>query len=286
MKTLRYIFTLLLFPTLSWANDLPAHDVLYQLNEQDNDVFSITFTYLPKEETDPAGVVVTDLSVTGGGALQEPTKIQSGTALHRYTGYTQFFKRTEPKKDMAIQMDLEGRDSLNVIVPAVRSRDIVPVGAIIQSILPWPQYVIAVEDQSNYDPKTSQWAPCDARDIAGSRLQELTSRTNAPDLRGVFLRGLNSFAADEPASVDTDRKDPGGNREAGYSLQGHNVGEHGHTYRGGGSVGVTSAGGGSKRQGLWHDGDHDQVGERRTEKNPTSETRPKNVALYYYIKIN
>jgi hypothetical protein len=88
---------------------------------------------------------------------------------------------------------------------------------------------------------------------------------------GRFIRGIdNGVETTDPAGV----RDPG-------SLQAHNVGAHGHTYRGGGAHGQTSADNGGDRQGLWHGGDSGQGGARGTEANPSGETRPVNVALLF-----
>ena len=79
-------------------------------------------------------------------------------------------------------------------------------------------------------PEETIGPPCDGRGIPGSRLADLTGKPNAPDLRGMFLRGLNQFDPEEPEPATEDRKDPDSGRKTG-SFQGHNVGGHEHTYR-------------------------------------------------------
>nr|VFK64693.1 MAG: hypothetical protein BECKUNK1418G_GA0071005_104928 [Candidatus Kentron sp. UNK]VFK71184.1 MAG: hypothetical protein BECKUNK1418H_GA0071006_105328 [Candidatus Kentron sp. UNK] len=118
--------------------------------------------------------------------------------------------------------------------------------------------------------------------------QERTNYAKAPDLRGVFLRGLNKFDLDEPASkaVPEKQRNPDPRDD---DFQGDNPGPHGHVYRGGRAddksaidyVHVEHT-----ENGAWYSGDYQQTKERPTEKNPTGETRPKNVAVHYYIKIN
>ena len=130
-----------------------------------------------------------------------------------------------------------------------------------------------------------------------------------PDLRSVFLRGLNRFDVNEEdffpaAPVSKERRDPGEKNEKGELLvrteagefQGDNVGGHEHKFYGGGAKGKTRAnhnGIGSENKELWHGSDHAQNNSRTTNerereenKKPSGETRPKNVSVFYYIKIN
>nr|VFK54762.1 MAG: hypothetical protein BECKTUN1418F_GA0071002_105412 [Candidatus Kentron sp. TUN]VFK59609.1 MAG: hypothetical protein BECKTUN1418E_GA0071001_105412 [Candidatus Kentron sp. TUN] len=241
--------------------------VVYWLNGENNEIFSITFTYMPERESDPEWVMVTDLTVVGGGIEHTPTIIERGTILRQYTSHTQFFKRTAPKKEMSIQMDLEGREGLKVLVAALDP--IVPVGTIIQSILKWEEYAVSVNDQEEFDSKTNKWAPCDGRGIVGSELagilteREPTPNLVTPDLRGVFLRGLNQFVADEKAHgiepVSDKQKDPDSKRRFDI-VQLDNVGAHEHASRGAGTaeevcaeyVGAYDP---DEACGLWHHGD-------------------------------
>lgn len=266
--------------------------VVYRIDDRDQAIFSITFTYLPERESDPVAIRVTGLTVTGGGVIHIPTRIREGMQLRRYTGYTQSFRRTETQSGMTVQVDFHGRPTLSVMVPGLTPQDIVPVGTIVPSLLPWERFVEHAGDRPVFQENTSKWAPCDGRRISGSALAG-EGLTHAPDLRGLFLRGLNRFDKDEGEAVSSTWRDPEDRLETGEktprragSRQEGNVGEHGHKFMGGGSRGVTCADGGRDRCGLWHDGDHGQSGKRPTIGNPSGETRPNNAAVYYYIKIN
>nr|VFJ54064.1 MAG: hypothetical protein BECKFW1821B_GA0114236_10173 [Candidatus Kentron sp. FW] len=270
-------------------------DIIYRINGEENEIFSITFTYLPKGQTDPILVQVAYLTVIGGGVQHVPIRIKEGTNFHRHEDYTQLFKRTDPKKDITIQLDLKGRPGIEIAVPALKPQDIIPVGTVVQSMLPWDEYVEAVNDEEDYDPDATdpyanKWAPCDGRTIEGSYLAGLWNKNKAPDLRGVFLRGLNEFDYNESDFVDPvsdEQKDPDWNErtEAGI-FQKDNVGGHEHTYKGGRAENWAKTGHGDDSKDIWHGGDMPQEALRPTVDNPTGETRPKNVAVYYYIKIN
>jgi len=176
------------------------------------------------------------------------------------------------------------------------------VGTVVASTLAWPEFadatgdrVMRVDGKPIFDPKRHQWAPCDKRGIVGSHLEKRSGRAEAPDLRGVFLRGLNQFVPDESKPVSAEQKDTGPARTEADIFQKENVGGHGHKVR------ITKAPSQGhtehartvysdadfpQRPPLWHVGVPHGDGERGTDDNPTGETRPKNVAMYYYIKIN
>nr|VFJ91653.1 MAG: hypothetical protein BECKLFY1418B_GA0070995_102718 [Candidatus Kentron sp. LFY] len=263
--------------------------ISYRILGDRKGIFSITFTYLPERKTDPNYITVSKVTVTGSGVLNEPLKIRRNKILHRYNRTTQTFRRVDPKTDVAIRIDFKGREGLQLLVSDRRPEAGLPVGTVLSSILPWEEYARVANDTLPYDPRLNYWAPCDGRDIKGSRLQERTNHAKAPDLRGVFLRGLNKFDLDESESkaVSGKQRDPGPRDADGF--QGDNPGAHDHVYYGDRAhdksaidyVHVQHT-----ENGVWYSGDYQQTKERPTGKNPTGETRPKNVAVHYYIKIN
>jgi len=274
--------------------------ILYRVHGDEHGVFAVTFTYLPERKTDPVSVMVTGMTVTDGATPNAPEIIRRSAILHRYNGYTQTFTRTDPKIDVSIRVDLDGREGVQIRISDRRPEAGMPVGMVVQSIMPWEEYAKAANDTLPYNSRLNYWAPCDGRAIEGSRLQESTDRPNAPDLRGVFLRGLNRFApGDEDDGivevVSDEQKDPGEKKgaelvirtEAG-TFQGGNVGGHEHSFYGKNADAVRDAKKGDRGdiRDVWSGGDSPQRAERRTTKGPTGETRPKNISVHYYIKIN
>ena len=188
------------------------------------------------------------------------------------------------------------------------SRD-VPVGTVIMSNLDWDHFQTTTQNNSQnpagnvWTPKYSKWAPADGRPVADSSFGRLAGIANVPDLRGVFARGLNKFDPREGQPVSADQKDPDVRQVA--SFQGDLFKSHSH----GGSTGTDAP-----------DHTHNIVGYKynvnyggdNTSENLTvaennfkaatsgastrhthsisaeggTETRPKNVALYYYVRIN
>ena len=150
-----------------------------------------------------------------------------------------------------------------------------PIGAIVPSMLPPSLFAREVGDPSVFDPEKSKWVLADSRqDITLSRYGQLLGNTaRTPDLRGMFLRGMNVEGGADPDV-----------RKAGVPQQ-DALQEHGHATTATGfnwsdpstNYGYTSTGGA-----------HAPTASVTTVTGATTagETRPKNVAAYFYIKIN
>ncbi|MEO0509298.1 MAG: hypothetical protein AAF065_05520 [Verrucomicrobiota bacterium] len=151
-----------------------------------------------------------------------------------------------------------------------------PIGTIVASMLPAKDFSELAGDDGSFDPVASYWVPADGRLVAGSKYAQKI-KSNIPDLRGIFLRGLNHSEAG--SFRNDDFADPDNTRTAG-SYQGDAMEKHSHKYDG--YSRSHRAGGGS---------DNESVPRSGTQKSSTpsgssTETRPVNAAVYYYIKIN
>ena len=123
--------------------------------------------------------------------------------------------------------------------------------------------------------KYSKWCLADGRQVASSRYELITSSNTIPDLRGLFLRGINSGRNDG-------WQDPDGERHPGTPPQTNSFKQHSHgfDYREPGGSGSSGQSGNS--QGLVSV--HSTTGQADT--GGGTETRPKNAAVFYYIRIN
>ena len=159
------------------------------------------------------------------------------------------------------------------------SRDVTPVGAIIAS------YTAPVR---GYMPNTgNKWFVCNGN--AGTPVNGIA----IPDLRGVFLRGLNVVngqeRSDSLADVETGRSVGSVQRDA-FQGHYHPFGtDEGVVSQGSNGVGTNHtqyAHGNGTAQGTTQPNlsvpESDNIhGTPRV----TTETRPKNIAVYYYIKV-
>lgn len=149
---------------------------------------------------------------------------------------------------------------------------LLPVGTILASMLP--------EDQFNQE-TGGGWVLADGRLAEGSRYAALTGSNTLPDLRGMFLRGMNGAREDG----DPDLSRTPGSKQLDENIRitamnrrhtGHNPSDHPSNMSvpsSGWSSWITTGDGSAHENGLrvFVSGE---------------ETRPKNISVYYYIKIN
>jgi len=158
--------------------------------------------------------------------------------------------------------------------------NIIPVGTIIMSLVNFDVFCQVSGDISSikWDAKISKWAPADGREVEKSQYQKATGKKTLPDLRGVFLRGLNEFDSRSQTSVSLEHADPENNRKPGsfqnqsthlenIYLSGYDAACQVIKFNNGIQLGSTVLNPPAKTV-------------------DNNETRPKNVAVYYYIKIN
>ena len=164
-----------------------------------------------------------------------------------------------------------------------------PIGSIIVSILSYDSFLEINEIERTSDMSKAVWVPCDGRPVSGSKYGNVA--TKVPDLRGVFIRGINDMGVQhaQVGTVNPRQANPD-NKVAG-SFQSdairNIVGQFGNgddnfpvdnrLFKMGGNAGDASHHG---NPGRYVHFDASRVV-------PTAkENRPKNVTVYYYIKIN
>lgn len=147
-----------------------------------------------------------------------------------------------------------------------------PVGTIVSSMLSPTEFAKEVGD---LDRRAVHWVYADGdADITNSRYGQLSGSTRSPDLRGMFLRGLDDGR--KPGDYQVDALQEHGHFTNALTLRHHlseDTKDLGYTSRGGADQGparvtnvITLEGG--------------------SEVSAAEETRPKNVAVYFYMKIN
>ena len=138
-----------------------------------------------------------------------------------------------------------------------------PVGTVIASYLS-PQQM-----KENY---ADEWVLANGDDISTKAVfYTITGKTKLPDLRGMFIRGLNVNRNDK-------NQDPDGDNRVVGDYQDDEFQEHNHSIRTAGVWGRSFKGeNGSPNTAYEKNGDTGIKGGK--------ETRSKNIALYYYIKI-
>jgi hypothetical protein len=139
-----------------------------------------------------------------------------------------------------------------------------PVGTVIASYLAPPRM------KERYG---EQWALADGSDVSTkTAFYDITGKTQLPDLRGMFIRGLNADRKDG-------KQDPDGDTRVVGDYQADDFHRHKHAFGTAGIWGRSFKGeDGSPKTAYAKDEDTKEKG--------GNETRPRNVALYYYIRID
>jgi len=163
-----------------------------------------------------------------------------------------------------------------------------PIGTIVPSMLPPSLFaeIVGDPDPSVFDPRKSKWVLADGRDIRISQYGKLSGNTETPDLRGMFLRGLNEGRKDD--RQDPDVRKPGDYQKDALQRHSHKTTVTGDTtgYK---EQAETPSGIGYTRNKAGRNAPYERVSVSVldvTGANAEAETRPKNVAVHFYIKIN
>jgi len=160
----------------------------------------------------------------------------------------------------------------------------VPVGSVLSSMLSPADFATAVGDPRSFSPTTNQWSPADGRSVGGSGYEATTSSSTVPDLRGLFLRGLNQFDAHMGSRIDG-FEDPNGNTRRAGDTQADIVGTHSHRF-GFGPAGMSQLGNGPDIPVVHPNHPGVTANPLHTGTAGGAETRPRNSAVYYYVRIN
>ena len=156
-----------------------------------------------------------------------------------------------------------------------------PVGTIVASMIEYDKFKDIVD---------GKWVPADGGNVSrDSKYYEMTKQPILPDLRGMFIRGLNAFESNNP-QID-DKKDPDDERYAGhYQTDAFQKHKHESSTRIDASGGHIFGWGGGKpgkeQETKLSSIMNGYITDGNRKPSVDDETRPKNVAVYYYIKID
>ncbi len=263
------------------VNIIPGKTGFIQgLNIETEETVVFTVYYQPQSPGDPMPII-SNFNVTPANSIISGN-LNVGDELNGYSLLITCRRHEEKDLVLTLETDRGSFSSKASAMDNIASSKEFPIGTIITSYLSFEQFNVATKNNEKspggiFTSKKSKWAPCDGRPVPESKFQKLTSQTSIPDLRGLFVRGLNKFDPNQPVPiVSSSKADPENRVVGGY--QSDEFKSHTHSYVSSATKDKSSDGG--REPFAWGPANYTS-GARGG-----AETRPKNVAVYYYIKIN
>ena len=160
-----------------------------------------------------------------------------------------------------------------------------PIGTIISSVLHYDEFLEINGYQRTIDTSKVIWVPCDGRAVSGSKYATSQNGKYAPDLRGVFLRGINDY--DVPGyNPNSNPKQLNPEDKKANEFQNDSIKRHSHTL----NLFKFPYAWGKATDGVCSNEYKPTNGLKQVETDENidgkNETRQKNITVYYYLKIN
>ncbi|MCP9762316.1 hypothetical protein [Lacihabitans soyangensis] len=190
--------------------------------------------YRPQSPNDPMPIVKS-FNVEPTGSVISGNLV-TGQELNSFSLLVTCKRDQEKDLVLSLNTDRGLLVSKSVAEGAFTSASNIPIGTIITSYLNFEQFNAATKNNEKsldgiWTSSKSKWSPCDGRPVPNSKFQTLTSQNILPDLRGMFIRGLNIFDPYQPVlPISEDKVDPD-SRVVG-SFQNDLVGSHSHGWTG------------------------------------------------------
>lgn len=268
-------------------NDASRTGFVQGQNVVAEDIVVFVIYYRPQNPDDPMPVV-SSFDVQPSGSVLSGG-LSTGQTLNSFSITVTCRRHEERDLVLSLNTDRGNYSSKSVADGPLSSSRGVPIGTIVASTLNFEQFSFTTKNNEKspggiWTSAKSRWAPCDGRPISNSKYQTIASRNNAPDLRGVFLRGANSFdpnwtvQPEKPEQLNPDNTPPNEYQDDAFESHNHPISNQSQdfAFRTSG-MGIQSNSGTEVQ---WTK-PNISVGNRGA-----NETRPNNVTIYYYIKIN
>lgn len=197
------------------------------------------------------GVVILSIVATNGVAVPNATagNSEGGGLTSRVTAL-----------ETAVTILRKTNDIQESRLDIIETESLPPLGSIVASYLPYERMPASFKQH---------WLPCDGRN-------------GTPDLRGVFLRGLNHFEVGKSRRDRKTKGDPEGDLRKVGSWQNDELRSHSHTFPGEWKTDGRS--GGAKSIVVDENARLKSVN-KLLRSTGGAESRPRNVAVYYYARV-
>jgi len=271
--------------------------VSYSITGDPNDIFVLNLKY--KSGSGGTQLTLADKAQYNNMSPTWKNKFIEGKVIKEGGQLSQQFKRVDKTKMATFTINTVERISgdLTISLNSEKqfTKDSTPVGTIISSLLSYNEFM----EMNNYEITTDRervlWLPCNGMDAAGTHYR--SKRSYLPDLRGLFLRSVNSYTQDQDlgaANVKEERKNP--DNTAPGVFQPGALQQHRHSVGRGSSDKKANSQykQGKNRYADFQEGHLDTKLTSPIQSKYNSidvgandhETRPKNITVFYYIKVN
>lgn len=250
------------------------------IDGNESDEFVATVKWTPRSAAEMNLTKNITVNFTGLNPINSAT-IYDGASLSAGYSLSQTYKRKDPFSvaTLVITVSGIGQDSHDFVAKDKEVPGETPIGTIIASTLNYDKF-LSLYSKNDYDAKKTKWAPCDGRNVSGSKYSQEISPTT-PDFRGKFLRCVNQiWATNEPAlkpeQSNPENKTVGEYQDDALQSHTHKVDKAG--------TNVPDSGRLASGNSNYPNGTVDTGGAEGGK--ISNETRPKNISVYYYIRIN
>ena len=263
-------------------NSCPKQNgVFYEVTGDLEDVFAINLNFKntvgQEKVTLTNNATLVNCEPIGGFILKKDLVIKNNRSV---TQYLKIINKEKPAQ-IGINFNELSFGAINFGDEYIGGSKSLPIGTIISSTFKYETFLEVNRFKSTENMSKVIWVPCDGRDVSSSRFGEFSG--SVPDLRGLFLRNVNDYNVpfDGVAKVSENQANPE-NTSAGV-FQKDTFETHFHT-----TEKLTF---GHKNHGYPASEDLNPGGwagylKLKTDSKGGNETRPKNMTVYYYIKIN
>ncbi len=159
----------------------------------------------------------------------------------------------------------------------------IPIGTITTSMMRYNTFLeinglIVTENMSKV-----KWVPCDGREVKSSKYGKVND--SVPDLRGLFLRNVNDYDVgyNGTPSVNPIHMNPENTKVGIYQDDDYESHIHGLVWWASGGMNKPNTYPGINNS---YNPGYNQSSDKGVTPSGGKETRPKNMTVYYYIKIN
>lgn len=265
-------------------NSCPKENgVFYEVTGDLEDVFALNLKFKntvgKKKVTIKSNPTLVNCEPIGGLILKQGLDIIDDGSV---TQYLKIINKEKPAQIGINFTDIAFR-AINFGDEYIGRSKTLPIGAIISSNLKYTTFLEVNNFKITENMSKVIWVPCDGRNVSSSKYGKFSG--NVPDLRGLFLRNVNDYGVefDGVSKVDTAQSNPENTKAGVFQNESFKAHTHGLRWWASGGRVLPNVYPGINNS---YNPNVNQASSKGVMSSGGNETRPKNMTVYYYVKIN